>query len=920
MDAHTPFRTKDHDLDLPPWGPYGKRYAGAAHIADKENGLRFDFNVVPALYRRRAEVPSAGWESGYHPWQCSPRFEYFSFRHEIVWKDQVYADVSYSAVEGISGLLVRCELVNATRSPCAAALHFMASLAWPSPWQNSREAIRKVVPVLPQGSILKHSLDYARLTFARREATDGLRADGLLQGEIRGQNFLDGSALGGRFGRHQGDSVSYYFELKDPVPDAHLLILCRSTSPGGGGKWRIEFSTAAGGTLHGIDFLTANEAPATQRIPLGDLDSGSYSLSLNALAGGSEAEIVFLALVPERGISGEIPLQKIEPGWVPARWQGPNGNSLILKYADVSAFHGLAWEGGDFEIREIFNSELDVFLRAKTHDHVNEVLRGDSEGHFTNVFLRPLSLPPDSRRVVWALVCEGSRTEVERGLAAFANGTIDKEAAHAEAKGKAFTFQPDEAGADLTFGQNLMATTTLTNIVFPIYTQRQYIRHRTPGRLWDSLYTWDSGFIGLGLLEIDPAQAEENLAQYLTEPGNPHAAFIHHGSMVPMQIHLYHEIWNQTGSLDFLARHYDAVRQYYLFFAGHTPGSTMRNLKSSLLRSWDYFYNSGGWDDYPPQKHVHAGGLADRVTTASVTAHAIRAAKSLATFADMLDRTGDVEGYRNDVSNFSAALQNLAWDPDAGYFSYVIHSVKGEPEGILRHGSGANFNLGLDGAYPLVAGICDDAQERLLLERLFDSGRLWTDMGLTAVDQNAPYYHKDGYWVGTVWIAHQWCFWKTALDLGRPDLALRIAQAVLEAWRIETGESYNCFEHFLIESGRGCGWHHFSGLSTPVMSFFASCYCPGKLTVGFEVLPLEYRFADSNTSFRGRLQPSFKANSRRSILLGLKSDYVYGARWEDEPVPVEMLSPGLLAVFLPATGTAGTLEIGVQRREQRSTP
>ena len=31
-----------------------------------------------------------------------------------------------------------------------------------------------------------------------------------------------------------------------------------------------------------------------------------------------------------------------------------------------------------------------------------------------------------------------------------------------------------------------------------------------------------------------------------------------------------------------------------------------RAFKSGLLRPWDYFYNSGGWDDYSPQKkRVH---------------------------------------------------------------------------------------------------------------------------------------------------------------------------------------------------------------------------------------------------------------------------------------------------------------------------
>ncbi len=56
-----------------------------------------------------------------------------------------------------------------------------------------------------------------------------------------------------------------------------------------------------------------------------------------------------------------------------------------------------------------------------------------------------------------------------------------------------------------------------------------WIRHYTPGRWWDSLYTWDSGFIGLGLAELDPDRAVDTLNAYLTAQDTEDAAFIHHG-------------------------------------------------------------------------------------------------------------------------------------------------------------------------------------------------------------------------------------------------------------------------------------------------------------------------------------------------------------------------------------------------------
>ena len=102
------------------------------------------------------------------------------------------------------------------------------------------------------------------------------------------------------------------------------------------------------------------------------------------------------------------------------------------------------------------------------------------------------------------------------------------------------------AGETYQFSQERMAATELLNVVYPVYTRRQFIRHHTPGKWWDCLYTWDSGFIGLALLELDIERAIDNLNAYVTETGDTHAAFIHHGSPVPTQMYLFHELWNRT--------------------------------------------------------------------------------------------------------------------------------------------------------------------------------------------------------------------------------------------------------------------------------------------------------------------------------------------------------------------------------------
>ena len=133
---------------------------------------------------------------------------------------------------------------------------------------------------------------------------------------------------------------------------------------------------------------------------------------------------------------------------------------------------------------------------------------------------------------------------------------------------------------------------------------------------------------------------------------------------------------------------------------------------------------------------------------------------------------------------------------------------------------------------------------RPLWEKLESGEHLWSDCGLSTVDQSASYYRRDGYWNGAVWIPYQWMFFKTALDAGRTDFAFRLADTLLKLWQEECQASYHCFEHFMIESRRGAGWHQFSGLSSPIVQFYASYYRPGTLTTGFDTFVREARWSE----------------------------------------------------------------------------
>lgn len=891
-----------HDLRLPAWGPYTKKYTGISHLPDLASGLRFDLSVFPGFYRRQVLVPNAKWESGFHPWEAAPDLSYFSYRYEIEWKDRVYCDVSFSDL-GANARLVRSEFVNTTARPQNLVLHYMAYLNFPPLRTYSDEPVQPCRALLPPGAIWLASLDYADLRFATQRPQDTLVYDGLWRGEQRGHGFVNGTGVAQGFGREAGDWARYTLQLDAPMADAVLLI--RYRAPDG----PVTFAVSGAGEV-----LFAAEDFALAPVPLGDLAAGAHTFTLTS-RGGAGIQLDGFVLVP-RSLAAEVCFEPVIWQPVPEILPGPAPNSLILQYADTSTCYGLTWLGETpWEVRQLLNDELDSFLRYHVQDHVHGFLHGNDQGHFTNVFVRPIEVPPGQRRVLYGAVCSGSREEVTQALAGLSPGQPLSaepalEAVYQRARAEAIRLDPAPAGERYRFSQERMAATVLTNVVYPVYTRRSFIRHYTPGKWWDCLYTWDSGFISLGLLELDLERAIDCFNAYTTPPGDPQAAFLHHGSMVPVQHFAFQELWNRTQDRQLLAYFYPRLRQYYRFFAGRLGSSTTRRMKSGLLKTWDYFYNSGGWDDYPPQVHVHRNDLTATTTPVISTAYGIRIARILQMAAHSLGLPDDVAEFQADIAAWHTALDRYAWDPESGYFGYVCHSPEGEPLEILRHACGQNFNMGFDGASPLFAGICDAEQERLLLERLASPERMWTPVGLSTVDRTAAYYRVDGYWNGAVWFPHQWLCWRALLDLGRrgSDLAAQVAATALETWRAEVDDSYYCCEHFIVQSGRGAGWHQFGGLSTPVLLWYGAYHRPGRLTVGFDAWIRSQQFSAYNRKLRATLEHHGRPGSDFTVIAAMAPGPAYAVTWNSRPAAYHERYPGVLEITLDSH-PSGELEI-----------
>lgn len=876
--------SKSHDVQVGDWGPYSKQYAGISHIPDMPTGMRFDFSVMPGYYRNKVLIPNVLFESGYFPWEADPRARQYSYRYELEWKDRVYVDVSYRIIDKNS-VVTSIKCVNRTELPQNLVLNLMSWMAYPEIWPQKKL-------LKPSASTWINAVDYQSLRFGKASPKDNLVTDGLMKGEVRNADDLDGSALTNKFGRTSGDEVSYL--LPTTIKKGFLTFIYRAAEHTAT-SFRLSGAANQEITLKGNGRLTTLEVPFDSK--------GGSNVSLRAAGGDG---LVLNGLLVTSNASEKLSIIDNNKQVQPEIVSNPNKRQVLLRYRDAPGYYGLTWDDALFKIREIRNDELDVYFRKMVHNHVDSILNGNGKGHFENVFIRPIELAAGTEKVFHCLITHGDNAaQVKAALQNF--GQLKRNLDHAT---------PVDAilpsGVRYQFSQKMMKAALLENIVYPIYTQRSYIRHFTPGKWWNSLYTWDSGFIALGLNETDISRAIECINAYTTEPGSQ-SAFIHHGSPVPVQAYAFLDLWNKTQSRALLDYFYPRLKQYYSFLSGKIGSSSTRTLSSNLLKTWDYFYNSGGWDDYPAQVGVHQQRLESSVSPVITTAQCIRFAKILRMVAEQTGKRNELAAYDKDIKIFTEALQQHSWNPRSGYFSYVRHDATGKPTGPFNYADGSDYNMGLDGAYPLLSGICTVEQQNLLIEKIFSPKHMWTSSGIGVVDQSAPYYRKDGYWNGSVWMPHQWFMWKTMLDLGEPELAMKIAQKGLEVFEKETSSSYYTFEHFLSESSRGAGWHQFSGLSTPVLSWFNACYKQGTVTAGFETWQHRGHFNQDYSAYETDLSFDTSTTAHpRSLMICLNPENTYEASFSGKPLKVLQQHAGLICLTLPASNQSGKLVIHVK--------
>lgn len=934
-----------HDLQLSSWGPYSKKYAGISHIADIRSGLRFDLSVVISQNEHKCIIPNVRFESGYHPWQASNDLTRYSYRYELEWKDQLYADVHYQIIDSLTAA-VAIKYVNNTDQFQQLDADLMASVSYPENYSSIK------LPVSPNMT-WKNAIHYESLQFAHPNAKDYLPDNGWLKAEIRDSRFIDGRAVGKNFGKDSGDRASYQLRLPAQFQNGSLAIAYQLKV---GKKATFKLSGLVNKTvvLSGtgklawktvrIDRYSKSMHPSRLKLVAlgGDGNGNGNPVDLNGflIISGPKPQVkanlkatpattATLATSENSFASILDTLVKTQPQHlIPKKVLDRPNQQLFLKYPDLPIGYTISWpkdqedagketgKGSDTKIktrvrvREFQNDQLDVFYREKINDHVSSVFRGNQKGDYTALGLPSLTLAPHSQKWVYASFSVTHKKQPAKPI----QYHLDRLFTAADRQGDSNAALSKDilpVGKKYALGGQLLKATLMTNVTYPIYTQDTYIRHFTPGKWWNSIYTWDLGFIAEGLIEINPSLAAQCLNAYTTAPGS-WSPFVFHGSPVPTQQYGFFDLWNKTQSKPLLHYFYPRLKQYYQFLAGHAKGSTTTKFKSGILSTWDYFYNSGGWDDYPAQVAVHRGHLENKVAPVITTAQMIRVAKMLRMAALQLGKNKDAQRYKSDIITWGNALQKYSWNKKSGYFSYVEHSADGQsneqPTKPFLYQDSIDYNKGLDGAYPLLAGICTPDQQKTLLNKIFSPKHMWTKVGISVVDQSAPYYQTGGYWNGKVWMPHQWFMWKTMLDLGRGDLAYKIAKTALDVYQQEVQASYDCLEYFSPTTGRGGGWHQFSGLSSPVLNWFNAYYKIGTVTTGFEIWIRQQNFNSACDTYNALLSfDDATAAHGRTMLICMTPNHRYKASFNGQTLSIHSPYSGLLAITLPATNQKGRL-------------
>jgi len=872
----------NHDINVGPWGPFSKQYEGAALALNKKKGRLLQLAVSLALTNplKRIHLDAQRGYGGsqhyvlrdnpIHTWQAACDYSFWSYRITIEGLSKKYAYVEFVPIDKDT-LTIALRFINETDKEAvfAADLGISEDIHKPELHLN-----------LKQHEMWIPMWKCKKISSYRKTINEGLACC------VTHKKFTyDGLALGWAFGCWQGDEVRYNLHLKSEMPDACIYfryIKYGPVSPDwelaiAGIKRRFNIPRNAGDGIFWGRYFDEWDDWGYLQLPIGNLPAGEHIVTLRPVnpPDNDTSQITFDGMLLRGGTRD----MKKEPL---VTWQKAPGfynfhisnecGVLEDKRIDYNKFFALACSERNVSFSKIANDYLfDGIDELDKRGDFSPGFQGDSRNVWLGAHAREITAAPHSHRDLYFVVSRGAdvKSASEKALTFVRRAPEIVKERKAACRKKIFrTVHPEYRDS-----QEHMMAQLLTNIIFPVNVgEDNYRKMYVGGKAWGGCYeSWDGGFIGLGLLEADVNLAVQNLNSYLAEEDDP-LPFVFFGTILPVQVYLYWEIYQVSQDEPFLSFFYPKIRRFYEFISGRSRRSFFDEFKDGCLNPFRYTYNSAGWDDYPAQRYAEKKGLSAKAGTVANTAHALRAAKLLRNAACVLGKKKDIDILSNDIEYFTYALESFMWDDATGYYAWVVREGNRKRQMLWK--DKINANMGLGGLSPLVAGVENEKRVRRMLDHLKDPKRIWSDIGLSTVDMSAPYFSNDGYWNGRVWMAHQWFFWKAILSYGEVDFARQIAKRALEVWAREHAANFDCYENFIIRTEEGSGWPRFSSLSSPVLSFYSAYFIKGRITAPFDIIIRKKDYDCAREILRLKLEAPF-TQKRLPLLMVLEPQSKY---------------------------------------------
>lgn len=432
------------------------------------------------------------------------------------------------------------------------------------------------------------------------------------------------------------------------------------------------------------------------------------------------------------------------------------------------------------------------------------------------------------------------------------------------------------------------------NFCFPTTLQNRQSAFIAPAKYFTTPFSWDAGFVTLGMAGLCPEFSAAGANLYLTS-SNSQVPFIYSGSPVPTQFYSFWSLFSSQNSASFIKGIYPSLVRMYEFFAGRDSKSNVDMTGRGLLTTYSYNY-SLGIDDHPIQLWAYEnnkvkGGVYPLILAAQV----LRCAKIMRNFAYISERYEDIKKYSADISKFETVIEDSMWDARSGLYGWLYNDAgeirRPELDGCCGDRSGCTM-------LPVFAGILEHADE--LTKTIFDPQRFWTRWGISSVDMQAPHYTTDGYWNGGIWPVMNWFVWRAMIETGQADMARRIALRIMDTWTEFYRKEHYCGEHFNIGRQRMEGVPNFTGLGMVIADMHNAYFKPHTVTLPFDAWITGKKIGDDDTLEFTMHMPFAQTKNISMQVVMQHPDCNYSVKIEDITLTVKSDAAGCLNFSVPA--------------------